>query len=1023
MIVMTGAFFGAAVIAYPLVKLLGRNGFFFLALVPLAGLILSLAKVPDIFGAAGAPWVESMGWLPALGLDGIFRLDELSWIMSLLVTGVGALVFVYCARYFPPDEPGLARFAAVFMAFAGMMYGLVLADELLMLYLFWEGTTVFSYLLIGHSQSRRRSRQAALQALIVTTAGGLAMLVGMILLMSVTGTGQISTLMERASLGMDTGPVIVTAVILILVGAVSKSALIPFHFWLPGAMAAPTPVSAYLHAAAMVKAGIYLILRLAPGYHTLPGWSEVLLTLGLLTMFIGGWQALKQTDLKLLLAFGTVSQLGFLTTLASFGTPDITKAALALLIAHALFKACLFLCVGIIDHRAGTRDLTKLSGGWKAFPVVAVCATIAAASMSGLPPLLGFAAKEAVYSTLLASGDKAAIIALVGVMIGSMLTVAYSARFVWGAFSSKDGVDDIARRDEKITLIISPVMLTVLTVALGPAVGLVDGYFEAWTSTLPVIDPGDGDYHLALWHGFEPALALSAVTIAVGLGLFFVRDSFAKVQSTLPSGLDFHDLYRRMISSMEKLALWVTSRTQRGSLPFYQSVVYLVLVAGLGLAIITNDTWNIEFDLFNTPLDFIVAAVLIVVAVAATRAKKRFTAVVVTGISGYAMVAYFAFVGAPDLALTQVLVETITIVVFVLVLRRLPARIGQSTGRFTPAWRAIIGGGVGVTMMLVVLIAAGARVSEPVSVDFGQLAYEMGHGKNIVNVTLVDIRVWDTLGELSVLVAAGTGIAGLIFVRGREGHLHRFVSRRDGTELQGRVRFQPVPEEISDYHAPARRHDPEREDVTQRRVSWLIAGRTLAPRNRSIILEVTARLVFHAVLIFSLYLLFAGHNDPGGGFAGGLVAGLALVVRYLAGGKFELAEAARFTPSGLLGTGMILAVLTGIGGWFWGDAVFKSVYFEGDIPVLGHLSFGTSTFFDIGVYLIVVGLMLDILRSLGAEVDLHQERDEMVLTNRLNQSYHLSENLSAKAEHDAVSSILDRVNHLDVDNGAEGGRL
>ncbi|HCG55976.1 MULTISPECIES: Na+/H+ antiporter subunit A [Brevibacterium] len=1014
---MTGAFFGAAVIAFPLVKRLGRNGFFFLALVPLAGLILSLAKAPAIVGSAGSPWVESMGWLPALGLDGIFRLDELSWIMSLLVTGVGALVFVYCARYFPPDEPGLARFAGVFMAFAGMMYGLVLADELLMLYLFWEGTTVFSYLLIGHSQSRRRSRQAALQALIVTTAGGLAMLVGMILLMSATGTGQISALMERASLGLDTGPIIVTAVILILVGAVSKSALIPFHFWLPGAMAAPTPVSAYLHAAAMVKAGIYLVLRLSPGYHALPGWSETLLTLGLLTMFIGGWQALKQTDLKLLLAFGTVSQLGFLTTMASFGTPDITKAALAMLIAHALFKACLFLCVGIIDHRAGTRDLTKLSGGWKAFPIVAVCATIAAASMAGLPPLFGFVAKEAVYSTLLSSPDKASIIALIGIMIGSMLTVAYSARFVWGAFSSKDGVDDIARRDEKITLIISPIVLTALTVGLGPAAGFIDGCFAAWTSTLPVIDSRDGDYHLALWHGLEPALALSAVTIAVGLLLFFVRDSFAKVQSTLPSGLDFHDLYSKLISWMEKLALWVTSRTQRGSLPFYQSVIYLVLVAGIGLAVISNDTWNIEFKLVDTPLDFIVAAVLIIVAVAATRAKKRFTAVVVTGISGYAMVAYFAFVGAPDLALTQVLVETITIVVFVLVLRRLPARIGQSTGRFTPAWRAIIGAAVGVTMMFVVLIAAGVRVSDPVSVDFGQLAYEVGHGKNIVNVTLVDIRVWDTLGEISVLVAAGTGIAGLIFVRGREGHLHRFVSRRDGTELQGRVRFQPVPEEVGNFH------DPGREDVTQRRISWLIAGRTLAPRNRSIILEVTARLIFHAVLIFSLYLLFAGHNEPGGGFAGGLVAGLALVVRYLAGGKFELAEAARFTPSGMLGTGMIMAVLTGVGGWIWGDTVFKSVYLEGDVPVLGHLSFGTSTLFDIGVYLIVVGLMLDILRSLGAEVDLHQERDEMVLTTRLNQSYNLSETFSAEAEQNAVSSILDRVNHLDVDNGAEGGRL
>ncbi len=1017
MLAMTGAFFGASVIAYPLIRLLGRNGFFFLALVPLAGLIFSLSKIGDLFGPVAHPLVESMDWLPALGLEGVFRLDVLSWVMSLLVTGVGTLVFVYCARYFPPDEPGLARFAGIFMAFAAMMYGLVVADELLMLYLFWEGTTVFSYLLIGHNQSRRRSRQAALQALIVTTAGGLAMLVGMIMLITATGTGRISTLIDRAQQGMDTGPIIISAVILILIGAISKSALMPFHFWLPGAMAAPTPVSAYLHAAAMVKAGIYLVLRLAPGYHHVPGWTETLLTLGLLTMFIGGWQALKQTDLKLLLAFGTVSQLGFLTTMASFGTPDITKAALGLLIAHALFKSCLFLCVGIIDHRAGTRDLTKLSGGWKAFPVVAVCATIAAASMAGLPPMLGFAAKEAAYSTLLASPDKSSVIAFIGIMIGSILTVAYSARFVWGAFSSKPGVDDIARRDEKVTLVVAPLILTAMTLALGPGVGLLDGYFSAWTDSLPVVSAEDGHYHLALWHGLEPALAFSAVTIAAGLALFVLRRPFAKVQSTLPSGIDFHELYRKSIGWMEALALWVTARTQRGSLPFYQAVVYLVLVAGVGLAVISNDTWNIDFHLSDTPLDFIVATVLIIVAISATRARKRFTAVVVTGISGYAMVAYFAFVGAPDLALTQVLVETITIVVFVLVLRRLPARIGESTGRFTPAWRAIIGGAVGITMMLVVLIAAGVRVSDPVSVDFGQLAYELGHGKNIVNVTLVDIRAWDTMGEISVLVAAGTGIAGLIFVRGREGHLHRFERKKDGTEAAGRVRFQPVAEEVADIH------NPGREDLSQKRVSWLIAGRTLAPRNRSIILEVTARLIFHAVMVFSVYLLFAGHNDPGGGFAGGLVAGLALVVRYLAGGKYELAEAAPFTPSGMLGTGLVTAVLTVIGGWVWGETVFDSVYLEGDLPLLGHLSFGTSTFFDIGVYLIVIGLMLDILRSLGAEVDLHQERDEAMLAHRIHDNVSFSENMGTTAEHRAVSVIMDRVNELDVDNGAEGGRL
>lgn len=1014
---MTGAFFVVSVIAFPAVRLIGRNAFYLLALVPLAGLLLSLSTVPLLFGSDPQPWIEHLDWLPALGLEGVFRIDVLAWIMTLLVTGVGTLVFVYCARYFPADEPGLARFAGIFMAFAGMMYGLVVADELLMLYLFWEGTTVFSYLLIGHSQSRRRSRQAALQALIVTTAGGLAMLVGMILLITATGTGRISALVERAQLGMDTGPVIVSAVLLILIGAISKSALVPFHFWLPGAMAAPTPVSAYLHAAAMVKAGIYLVLRLAPGYNNLPGWSETLLTLGLLTMFIGGWQALKQTDLKLLLAFGTVSQLGFLATMSSFGTPDLTKAALGLLIAHALFKSCLFLCVGIIDHRAGTRDLTKLSGGWRAFPVVAVCATIAAASMAGLPPLLGFAAKEAVYSTLLSSPDKASVIAFIGIMIGSILTVAYSARFVWGAFSSKEGVDDIACRDEKLPLVIAPIILTVLTVALGPAAGHIDGYFSAWTSTLPAVTSGDGNYHLGLWHGFEPALAFTAVTIAVGSGIFVLRRPFAKVQATLPSGIDFHDLYRKLIGWMEALALWVTSRTQRGSLPFYQSVIYLVLVAGIGAAVIANDTWNIVFRLFDTPLDFIVATVLIISAIAATRAKKRFTAVVVTGISGYSMVVYFAFVGAPDLALTQILVETITIVVFVLVLRRLPARIGQSTGRFTPAWRAIIGGAVGIAMMLVVLIAAGVRMADPVSVDFGQLAYELGHGKNIVNVTLVDIRAWDTMGEISVLVAAGTGIAGLIFVRGREGHLHRFERKSNGAEVAGRVRFQPVAEDVVDVH------NPEREDLSQRRVAWLIAGRTLAPRNRSIILEVTARLVFHAVLIFSVYLLFAGHNDPGGGFAGGLVAGLALVVRYLAGGKYELAEAAPFTPSALLGTGLIVAIVTVMGGWIWGETVFESVYLEGDVPLLGHLSFGTSTFFDIGVFLIVVGLMLDILRSLGAEVDLHQERDEMMLANRIHDNLSFSESIGSKAEHDAVSQILDRVNRVDVDNGAEGGRL
>jgi multicomponent Na+:H+ antiporter subunit A len=441
------------------------------------------------------------------------------------------------------------------------------------------------------------------------------MLVGMILLITATGTGRISTLIDRAQLGMDTGRVIISAVILILIGAISKSALMPFHFWLPGAMAAPTPVSAYLHAAAMVKAGIYLVLRLAPGYHHIPGWTETLLTLGLLTMFIGGWQALKQTDLKLLLAFGTVSQLGFLTTMASFGTPDITKAALGLLIAHALFKSCLFLCVGIIDHRAGTRDLTKLSGGWKAFPVVAVCATIAAASMAGLPPMLGFAAKEAAYSTLLASPDKSSVIALHrhhdrldphrrllrALRLGRVLLEARSRRHRSPRREARPRRRSAhPHRDDPCP---------------GPGAGLLDGYFSAWTAPCRSWPPRTGTTTWRCGTVFEPALAFSAVTIAAGLALFVLRRPFAKVQSTLPSGIDFHELYRKSIGWMEALALWVTARTQRGSLPFYQGVVYLVLVAGVGLAVISNDTWNFDFHLSDTPLDFIVATVLIIVAI------------------------------------------------------------------------------------------------------------------------------------------------------------------------------------------------------------------------------------------------------------------------------------------------------------------------------------------------------------------------------------------------------------------------
>ncbi|HEY0644208.1 MAG TPA: proton-conducting transporter membrane subunit, partial [Nocardioides sp.] len=394
MTTLIAAHFVAAAVAPWWVTVLKRRAFLVIALVPLAGLGWTLGQTGAV--RAGRVPVEHLGWVPSLDMDLAFRLGALQWLMALVVTGIGALVLVYCASYFDDDEPGLATFASVFIAFAGSMLGLVLCDDLLVLYVFWELTTVFSYLLIGSDPARRASRQAAMQALIVTTLGGLAMLVGILVIGQQSGTHTISGILADP----PTGPAATVGVALLLVGALSKSALVPFHFWLPGAMAAPTPVSAYLHAASMVKAGVYLVALLAPAFAGTPGWHEVVLTAGVATMLLGGWRALRQYDIKLLLAYGTVSQLGFLLVVLSVGTRATALAGLAMLVAHALFKAALFLVVGIIDHQAGTRDLRKLSGLGRTSPVLLWTALLTGASMAGLPPLLGFVGKESVFGSL-----------------------------------------------------------------------------------------------------------------------------------------------------------------------------------------------------------------------------------------------------------------------------------------------------------------------------------------------------------------------------------------------------------------------------------------------------------------------------------------------------------------------------------------------------------------------------------------------------------------------------------------------
>ena len=950
MIAVLGLFALGALLIGPLARRIGPRAFFVAAIVPLVGFVHAASVSGRVL--SGEVLGERFGWISQLDLSIATRIDTLSWLLLLVVTGVGALVMIYCVRYFATDDATVGRFAATLLAFAGSMYGLVLADDVYLLFVFWEATSIFSYLLIGHKTGSKAGRGAALQALIVTTFGGLAMLVGLVLLAVETGTSSLTAIIEAA----PSGPLVTTAIVLVLVGALSKSAIVPFHFWLPGAMAAPTPVSAYLHAAAMVKAGVYLVARLAPGFAEHPGWREVLVSLGVLTMLLGGVTALRQFDLKLVLAYGTVSQLGFLMVVVGYGTRESALAGLALLLAHALFKATLFLAVGIIDHRAGTRDLRKLCGLGREAPVLATVVALALASMVGLPPTIGFVAKEAVFTAFLTDAEAGmpwGWVALVGTALGSVLTVAYSARFFWGAFARKKGVETVKRVHEHVDFLFAPVLLALSGVALGLAASLVDTTLVGYADLLPA--SYDGTYHLALWHGLEPALGISAGTLLLGGVLFFARNAVSAFQERVGGHVSAAATYGWIMRGVDRIAARTTSVTQRGSLPFYLGVILTVFVLAVGAALFANRTWPDEFRAWDHPAQLVIALIMIIAALAATRAGKRFQAVVLVGVTGYGMSALFVLQGAPDLAITQILVEVVTLVAFVLVLRRLPARLGHQHGSRHRGIRAVLGISVGVLMAVVAVVATGARVDAPISLEWPLLAYEQGHGRNVVNVALVDLRGWDTMGELSVIIAAATGVASLIFLSSRTDDLPR-VGRRDA-----RDRFR---DSIRRF----------REPLSSQRSAWLIAGRTLGERNRSILIEVVVRLIFHAVMVVSIYLLLVGHNLPGGGFAGGLVAGMALVARYLAGGREELGAAAPVNAGALLGTGLLLAAGTALLPLFRGADALTSSWFTIDLGFIGEIDFVTSTVFDIGVYLVVVGLALDVLRSLGAEVD--RQRDE-----------------------------------------------
>ncbi|MFW6772976.1 Na+/H+ antiporter subunit A [Nocardioides sp. CPCC 205120] len=935
-----------AAVAPVLVRLLGRRAFLALALLPAATTAWAVTLHDDV--RDGGTVTSVVDWVPALGLDLAFSVGTLQWVMLLVVAGIGTLVLTYCAWYFDDAAQGLPIFATSFVAFVGAMLGLVMADDLLVLFVFWELTTIFSFLLIGFEPTKRSSRLAALEALVVTTLGGLVMFVGMLVLGREAGTFRISEILADP----PAGTAVTVAVLLMLVGAVSKSAIFPFHFWLPGAMSAPTPVSAYLHAASMVKAGIYLVALLAPAFSDVPGWHLSLLTLGTVTMLVGGWRALRQIDVKLLLAYGTVSQLGFMIVVLSIGSRTAALAGLGLLLAHALFKATLFLSVGIVDKQTGTRDLHELSGVGRAMPAVAVAAVLAGASMAGLPPLLGFVAKETVFSALLelAHGETEGVpgwagwLVVAGLVAGSALTAGYTARFLWGTFASKPGVAPTAVKPLHPAFVVSPVVLAALSLGLGFAGAALTTVFSPYVETLVA---GEHEEYLALWHGLGLPLLFSLVTIVGGIGLFLVRDPLCRFQRRTALPVTAEGVYRFGMRAVDRVSVEVTGTLQRGSVANYLAIILGVVLLLPGYAAVRSLTTGespvelVAWDRFAQP---VIGLVVVAASIATVRSRRRLRAVILAGVTGYGVGLLFLVQGAPDIALTQVLVETVSLVVFVLVLRRLPDYFTNRPLSRQRFWRMGLAALFGTAAAGFMVVAAAARTATPVSEAFPEASLEFAYGKNIVNTTLVDMRAWDTMGEISVLVAAATGVASLIFLDTRMSGIRR-------------VHDIPYPQGV------------EKQPTSPGRRVWLPGPRTLSPDRRSIIFEVVTRLIFHVIMVFAIYLLIAGHNQPGGGFAAGMVTGLALVIRYLAGGRYELDEAAPIDAGILIGTGLFTSALAGLAPMLFGGVPQQTADYYLHLPLLGEVHLVSSIFFDIGVYLVVVGLILDLLRTFGSRLD------------------------------------------------------
>lgn len=734
-----------------------------LSAVPLAATASFASMISGV--AAGRPVTFCADWMPSLGINLDFYVDGLSLLFLILISAIGTFVTWYAAGYLA-GKKDLGKFYLYLFGFMGSMLGVVSSDDLVLLFIFWELTSISSYLLIGYYHNEARSRAAALQALLVTGAGGLAMLAGIILLGQMAGTFQVSALLQMDPATLVNQPGFVTVLVLILLGAFTKSAQFPFHFWLPNAMEAPAPVSAYLHSATMVKAGVFLLARLHPLLSASPLWLPIVAPVGALTMMTGVFLALGQNDLKKILAYTTVAVLGTLTMLLGIGTELAVKAAMAYLLAHALYKAALFMTSGSIDHETGSRDPDALGGLRHAMPFTAAAALIGAFSMAGLPLLLGFVSKEYFYKALLDADGPGVLWETLGVsasVVMVALAITTGIKPFWGALMSTPK----PAHEAPWTMWLGPLLLGVASLKAGLMPGIA-GVSLVGPATAAVL--GDADYvaDLKLWHGWTMALGLSVVTLLLGLSLYFVVPRFRAARSLYDTLARFGPErgYALTLDGLLAFARWQTRVLQNGYMRNYILTIALFTIALVGWLLpgqLAAPDWNAMVK--PHILTITVCGLIIAGALLACFTKSRFNAILALGVVGLGVAMIYFMFSAPDLAMTQVLVETLTLVLFVLAFYRLPLfkQYSKNSTRLRDAVVAIV---FGAMMTLLVLLDLAVRMPQaPISRFMGENSLAQANGRNVVNVILVDFRALDTLGEISVLAIAALGVWAMLRLR------------------------------------------------------------------------------------------------------------------------------------------------------------------------------------------------------------------------------------------------------------------